>query len=74
MAHKTFTIKNPKNKDAADITVSTDTGAADFAAFAKLGYEVAEVQKEIAAELAAEEAEAEDAASKASKKAAKPAR
>lgn len=51
--HKTYVIKNTKDKDAPEITVSADTGPGDFAGFAKLGYEVAAVQKQIAAEIAA---------------------
>jgi hypothetical protein len=47
---KTYVIKNPKNKDAPDISVDINTSADDLAGFAKLGYEVAEAKKAIAAD------------------------
>jgi hypothetical protein len=44
---KTYTIKNTKNKDAADIKIDANTSEDDLAYFAKLGYDVTAAKKQI---------------------------
>lgn len=47
---KTYTLKNPKNKEAPDITIDANTSEDDLAGFAKLGYDVAAAKKAIEAD------------------------